>query len=539
MTTAPVHDRGLDISDRRVRRNLSTPRLIEIALERGEGKLAANGTLVVSTGERTGRSPKDKYLEDTPEVHDHIAWGAVNQPLSSKGFDEALRLANAYHENRDEVFAYDAMIGADPEYRLKARVFTELAWHSLFVKTLFIEPTPEELESFEPDWTIINCCRRKLTEQESTRIGIKHSGLLIAQSITRRIVLIFGTEYAGEIKKGMFYAMNYDMIDVDVCPMHCSSNVSKNDPKNVALFFGLSGTGKTTLSADPDRALIGDDEHGWSSRGVFNFEGGCYAKCIKLTEEGEPQIWNAIRFGSVLENVIMDEDSRVVDYFNSSITENTRVTYPVDFIPGAMIPSVGEHPNNVLFLTADAFGVLPPVSKLTPEQAMYYFINGYTSKLAGTEEGVTEPVPNFSPCFGGPFMPRPASVYAEALAQRVKSHHAQVWLLNTGWTGGPYGTGQRFKLAYTRAMVSSILNGTLAGTEFETEPFFGLQIPKSIPGADGGAGGGVPTDVLNPRNTWKDKNAYEQKARDLARRFRDNDKKYDMSDAVRNAGPRL
>ena len=529
--TAAQARRGIDITAPSIHRNLSTPELIERALARGEGKLAANGTLVVSTGERTGRSPRDKYLEDTPEVHDHIAWGAVNQPMTSAGFDEASRIATEHFKGLDEAFVFDAMIGADPEYRLKARVHTELAWHSLFVKTLFIEPTPEDLASFDPDWVIINCCRRTLTEAESERIGVPHTGLLIAQSLTRKMVVVFGTEYAGEIKKGMFYAMNYDMIDADVCPMHCSSNVSKSDPDNVALFFGLSGTGKTTLSADPDRALIGDDEHGWSSRGVFNFEGGCYAKCIRLTAEGEPQIWDAIRFGSVLENVVMD-DRRVPDYFDASITENTRVTYPVDFIPGAALPSVGGHPNNVIFLTADAFGVLPPVACLTREQAMYYFINGYTSKLAGTEAGVTEPVPNFSPCFGGPFMPRPAGVYAEALADRVAKHDAQVWLLNTGWTGGAYGTGERFMLKYTRAMVSAILDGTLAGAGYETEPFFGLRIPTSIPG------GCVPADVLNPRNTWADKGAYEDKARDLAGRFRANDATFDMPDAVRAAGPR-
>ncbi len=531
MTSAPIHE-AINLQDDRVRRNTSMPELIELALARGEGRLAANGTLVVGTGERTGRSPKDKYLEDTPEIHDHIAWGAVNQPMSSEGFDEAIRIALSHYGDLEEIFVFDAMIGADPEFRLNARVYNELAWHALFVKTLFIEPDAEALATFDPDWVILNCCRRRLTPEESARIGIPHTGLLIAQSLTRKMVVIFGSEYAGEIKKGMFYAMNYDMIDADVCPMHCSANVAKDDPDNVALFFGLSGTGKTTLSADPERALIGDDEHGWSRRGVFNFEGGCYAKCIRLTEEGEPQIWDAIRFGSVLENVVLDE-RRVPDYFDDSITENTRVTYPVEFIPGARIPSVGGHPSNVVFLTADAFGVLPPLAKLTREQAMYYFINGYTSKLAGTEAGVTEPVPNFSPCFGGPFMPRPASVYAEALAERVERHGAQVWLLNTGWTGGAHGTGHRFELRYTRAMVSAILDGTLRDASYETEPFFGLHIPTSIPGGD------VPREVLNPRNTWGDASAYDAKARDLARRFRENDAKFEMPDAVRDAGPRV
>jgi phosphoenolpyruvate carboxykinase (ATP) len=520
------------ITDKKVLRNLSTPRLVELALARGEGRLAANGTLVVTTGERTGRSPKDKYLEDTPEIHGNIWWGAVNQPVTPHGFDKALEIARAHYATLDPVFVYDALIGADPAHRLKARVYTEQAWHALFTKTLFIDPTADELASFQPDWVIINCGTRKLTEAESAAIGIPHTGLFIGQSLSRRIVVIFGTEYAGEIKKSMFYAMNYDMVDQDVFPMHCSSNVATTDDRNVALFFGLSGTGKTTLSADPDRDLIGDDEHGWSRSGVFNFEGGCYAKCIKLTKEGEPQIWDAIRFGSVLENVIMDEASREVDYFSAKITENTRVTYPVEFIPHARIPSVGGHPSSVVFLTADAFGVIPPVAMLTPEQAQYYFINGYTSKLAGTEAGVTEPTPNFSPCFGGPFLPRPPKVYAEMLAARIRQHGSRVWLLNTGWTGGPYGKGERFKLRYTRAMVSAILNGSLASAEFEEDPVFGLRIPKAIPGTV------VPPEVLRPRNTWADPRAYDAKAQELARRFRDNDAKYEMAPDIRAAGPR-
>ena len=356
-----------------------------------------------------------------------------------------------------------------------------------------------------------------------------NSPVIIAQSLSRKKVVIIGTEYAGEIKKSIFFAMNYDMPDVGVFPMHCSANVATDDPGNVALFFGLSGTGKTTLSADPNRALIGDDEHGWSKTGVFNFEGGCYAKCIELSKEGEPQIWNAIRFGSVLENLILD-DSRAPDYDDGSITENTRVTYPVDFIPGAVIPSVGGHPRNVIFLTADAFGVLPPVSRLSPEQASYYFINGYTSKLAGTEAGVTEPQPNFSPCFGGPFLPRRPGEYARMLAQRVEEHGSSVWLLNTGWTGGAYGTGERFSLGYTRAMVSAILDGSLTNAKFTPDPIFGLPIPNAVPG--------VPAEVLMPRNTWADADAYDTQARKLAAMFRENDTKYDMTDAIRAAGPK-
>ena len=525
----------IDISSPAVNRNLPTPVLIEHAIAAGEGQLVANGTLCVSTGERTGRSPKDKYLEDTPEVHANIRWGKVNAPITTEGFDFLLELAGKHFTSLKNCYVFDGFVGADTRYRLSARTYTEMAWHALFVQTLFIEPDAADLPSFSPDWTIINCGKRKLTQQEADRAGVKfdgnaHDGVCIAQSLTRKIVLIFGTEYAGEMKKSLFYAMNYDMPDVGVTPMHCSANVAKNDPKNVALFFGLSGTGKTTLSADPDRALIGDDEHGWSDHGVFNFEGGCYAKCINLTREGEPEIWDAIRFGSVLENVKLD-DRRAPDYADNSITENTRVTYPVQFIPGAAIPSMGGHPKNIIFLTADAFGVLPPVARLSPEQAMYYFINGYTSKLAGTEAGVKDPVPNFSPCFGGPFLPRHPKVYAEMLAERIQQNNARVWLLNTGWTGGPYGTGERFKLRYTRAMVRAILNGSLDTASFTPDAIFGLPIPAEIPGSD------VPAEVLNPRNTWADKSAYDAKAKDLASRFRDNDTQFEMPEPVRAAGP--
>jgi phosphoenolpyruvate carboxykinase (ATP) len=523
---------ALDITSSKVLRNLPSARLIEIALARGEGILAANGTLSVRTGDRTGRSPNDKYLEDTPDIHDSIWWGTVNRPITPAGFDFLEQLARSHMASREQVYVFDGFVGADTDHRLAARTFTEQAWHALFVQTLFINPTASELGSFDPDWTIINCGTHRLTPEQSARAGINHTGFCIAQSLTRKTVLIFGTEYAGEMKKSLFYAMNYDMPPQGVFPMHCSANVDLKDPTNVALFFGLSGTGKTTLSADPLRALIGDDEHGWSAKGVFNFEGGCYAKCIRLSPETEPQIWNAIRFGSVLENVDIDPATRQINYDSAKYAENTRVTYPVSFIPGAVIPSVGGHPKNVIFLTADAFGVLPPVSKLTREQAIYYFINGYTSKLGGTEAGVTEPVPNFSPCFGGPFLPRSPKTYGEMLAERIDRHHASVWLVNTGWSGGPYGIGHRFKLAYTRAMITAILNGSLASARFTPDDIFGLPIPDSIPG------GAVPSDVLHPRNTWKDHAAYDLKARDLAKKFRENDAKFEMSDAVRKAGPR-
>lgn len=511
-----------------VHANLSQASLIETAIRRGEGILAANGALVCDTGIRTGRSPGDKFLEDTPGIHGSIDWCKVNQPISAEHFAKLEKLAQQHLSSQKELFRFDGYAGADPDYRLKVSVVTEEAWHCLFAKTLFINAPAEDLHDFEPDWTVINACN--LTIDNPADYGIK-SPLAIIQSLEQKKVIIIGTRYAGEIKKSIFYAMNYDLPDMGVFPMHCSANVSNDDPSNVALFFGLSGTGKTTLSADPNRCLIGDDEHGWSNKGVFNIEGGCYAKCIKLSKQGEPEIWNAIRFGSVLENVVIDPETREPDYDDGSKTENTRVTYPVNFIENAVIPSVGSHPRNVIFLTADAFGVLPPVSRLSAEQAMYYFINGYTSKLAGTEAGVTDPQPNFSPCFGGPFLPRPPMVYARMLADRIREHGADVWLLNTGWTGGPYGEGQRFKLAYTRAFVSAILNGSLRNASFEPDDIFGLSIPTSVPG--------VPNEVLKPRQTWSDPSAYDAKARDLARRFRENDAKYEIEPDVRRVGPRI
>ena len=522
---------GLNLASERAHRNRPTAELVERVLARGEGRLASNGAVAVFTGDRTGRSPKDKYLEDTPEVHGKIDWGKVNQPIPPERFDTALRIATEHLNRQDKVFVFEGFAGADIKHRLGVRVVTHLAWHALFAETLFIKPgSPSDAGdgSWSHDWTVINAGTHKLTSEEQAELGVT-SPIYIAQSLEKKTVVILGTEYAGEMKKSIFYAMNYDMPEQGVFPMHCSCNISKADPASVALFFGLSGTGKTTLSADPDRALIGDDEHGWGPHGVFNFEGGCYAKVVGLTREKEPQIWDAIRFGSVLENTNIDPDTRKPDYEDTSVTENTRVTYPVDFIPDAKIPSVAGHPKHVVFLTADAFGVMPPISKLTPEQAMYYFINGYTSKLAGTEAGVTEPVPNFSPCFGGPFMPRRPNEYAGMLSERVRAHNAKVWLLNTGWTGGPYGTGRRFSLKYTRAMVAAILNGWLDGVETREHPVLGLHMPVSIPE--------VPDEVLDPRNTWKDKNAYDAQAAKLAKLFRENDARFTMPDAVRAAGP--
>ncbi|MFI4894028.1 MAG: phosphoenolpyruvate carboxykinase (ATP) [Phycisphaerales bacterium JB058] len=521
----------LDLSASRTSVNLAPAELIEDAIRRGEGTLASNGALVCKTGTFTGRCPKDKYLEDTPGIHDKIWWGKVNQAITPDQFALCEQIATKYLNEQDHLYVFEGFAGAEPKHRLGVRVVTEQAWHSLFASTLFIKQGSEAAggsTDWNHDWTILNAGKRLLTDEECKALGVTNKTIIV-QSLEKRTVVILGTEYAGEIKKSIFYAMNFDMPEVGVFPMHCSSNVDKKDPSNVALFFGLSGTGKTTLSADPNRALIGDDEHGWGPEGVFNFEGGCYAKCINLSPEGEPEIFAAIKFGSVLENVIM-KDGREPDYDDGSITENTRVTYPVDYIPGAVIPSVGSHPKNVVFLTADAFGVMPPMSKLTPEQAMYYFINGYTSKLAGTEAGVTEPQPNFSPCFGGPFMPRQPVEYAKMLAERIEKHGANVWLLNTGWTGGPYGTGKRFSLKYTRAMVTAILSGQLADVKTEADPIFGLNIPISVPG--------VPDEVLKPRDTWADGAAYDAKAKELAAKFRENAAKFEMTDAVKNAGPR-
>ncbi len=510
----------------RVHSDLPPALLIELAIKRGEGVLSSNGALNCNTGARAGRSPKDKWLEDSPAIHSKIWWGSVNQGISPQSFDTLLSRAVAHLGARPDIFEFRGYAGADPKYRLSVRVLTEKAWHNLFARTLFIRPQPSELASFTPDWTIINVCEMKVDDWKS--LGL-NSPIGILQSLEKKTVIIFGTHYAGEIKKSIFYAMNFDMPDKGVFPMHCSANAHKSNHNDVALFFGLSGTGKTTLSADPNRALIGDDEHGWSDDGVFNFEGGCYAKCIKLSRTGEPEIWNAIRFGSVLENVVLN-DRREPDYDSAKYTENTRVTYPVDFIDNAQIPSLGGHPKNVIFLTADAFGVLPPVARLSREQAMYYFVNGYTSKLAGTEAGVTEPQPNFSPCFGGPFLPRPPKVYADMLAAKIDKHGSDVWLLNTGWSGGPYGVGSRFKLAYTRAMVTAILDGSLRKAKFTADPIFGLSLPDSVPG--------VPSEVLTPRNTWKDKSAYDAKAKELAASFRANAAKFDLSEAVKAAGPK-
>ncbi len=510
-----------------IHENLPAARLVEASVRRREGMIADNGALVARTGKRTGRSPKDRFIIENSLTRDLVDWGEVNQKFPSKKFDELLRNAAGYIESLEEVWVTDAYAGADPRYRLNVQVVTEYAWQALFAKQLFRRPSAEDLETFEPDWTIISLPRLLMDPE----IDDTKSETFVGVDFEKKIVLICGTRYAGEIKKSIFGVLNFVLpTEKDVFPMHCSANVGEND--DVALFFGLSGTGKTTLSADPERYLIGDDEHGWSDSGVFNFEGGCYAKTIDLSEEKEPQIYNAIRFGSVLENVAMDRINRQVDYTDDSLTENTRAAYPLEFIEGAVRDGMGEHPKAVLFLTADAFGVLPPVSVLSPEQAAYYFLSGYTAKLAGTEADMeTDVEATFSTCFGAPFLPLPATTYAGMLSDRLREHNVPCYLVNTGWSGGPYGVGERVDIAATREIVRAAIKGNLAGQETEKDPFFGLNIPVKLEG--------VPDDILNPRDTWDDKGAYDRQAKKLAGLFRDNFEKFkdSVSDEVRDAGP--
>jgi len=511
------------LGHKNVHRNLHHPQLVEAALRRGEAELAARGSLVAGTGKRTGRSPKDKFIVRDAASENRVDWGSVNQPISPDIFDALYERVIEYLQGK-ELFVQDLFCGADPKYRLPIQVINEYAWHNLFVRQLFIRPTVEELKMHNPEFTIVSA---PSFLADPKRDGT-NSEVFIMVNFAKKIVLIGGTQYAGEMKKSIFGVMNYLLPERNVFPMHCSANIGSDDV--TALFFGLSGTGKTTLSADPTRRLIGDDEHGWSATGVFNFEGGCYAKCIHLSPETEPQIYNALHFGSVLENVVLDPVTRIPDYDDDSKTENTRAAYPVDFIHDAVIPGFGGHPKNVVFLTADAFGVLPPVSKLTPEQAMYHFMSGYTAKVAGTEAGVTEPQATFSTCFGAPFMPLPPKTYAEMLGRRLREHNAQCWLVNTGWQGGPYGIGKRMSLPYTRAMVNALVEGRLADVEFQIEPAFGLSIPKSCPG--------VPSDLLAPRNSWTDKAAYDKMAADLSARFAKNFEKFDAPPEIKAAGPK-
>lgn len=520
-TTVHVSDVAELLSEGRTYFNLSPALLVEHALRRDEAAIAANGALVGYTN-RTGRSPKDKFIVRDEMTEHSVAWGAVNAEFESDRFDELYERVVEHLRGRD-LFVQDLYCGADPSYRLPVRIVTEFAWHSLFVRQLFIRPTAQELRHHHPEFTVI--CAPEF-KADPRRDGT-NSEVFILLNFTRRTVLIGGTSYAGEMKKSIFSVMNFLLPQRNVFPMHCSANVGHN--RVTALFFGLSGTGKTTLSADPSRDLIGDDEHGWSADGIFNFEGGCYAKCINLSQKNEPQIWSALRFGCVLENVALDPQTRIPDYKDDSKTENTRAAYPVDFIENAVIPGVGGHPRNIVFLTADAFGVLPPISRLTPEQTMYHFLSGYTAKVAGTEAGVREPTATFSTCFGSPFLPLPPKTYAEMLGRRLREHNAQCWLVNTGWQGGPYGVGKRMEIPFTRAMVDAAVEGELIREEFEIEPAFGFAIPKFCRG--------VPPQILNPRNAWTDKAAYDRASEDLRNRFAKNFQKFDVSPELKTAGP--
>lgn len=512
------------LSQDNIRKNLSVSELVESVLERNEGILTLTGAIRATTGKYTGRSPKDKFIVKDEESETKVDWGSVNQPIDEEIFEALYAKVLDYLKEKDEIFQFKGYAGADENHRLPIQVINEFAWHNLFSHQLFIRPNDEELLNHEPEFTVISAPKFKADPS----VDGTSSEAFIMVSFKHRIVLIGGTEYAGEIKKSIFSVMNYMLPQKDILPMHCSANVGQEG--DVALFFGLSGTGKTTLSADPSRRLIGDDEHGWSNSGVFNIEGGCYAKCVNLSEEKEPQIFNAIRFGSVLENVVVNDASRQADYDDTTLTENTRAAYPIQNIENIVTPSIAGHPNTIIFLTADASGVLPPISRLTKEQAMYHFLSGYTSKLAGTERGVTSPQATFSACFGSPFLPLAPSTYANMLGEKIDQFNTNVFLVNTGWTGGEYGEGSRMKLSYTRSMVHAALEGELNSVETTTDDIFGLEMPTHCPG--------VPSDVLIPRNTWKDKSNYDKKAKELATKFHENFKKFThASEEIAQAGP--
>src|SRR5215469_6701638 len=489
------------------------PDLVEFAIQRKEGHLADMGPFVGVTAPHTGRSPKDKFVVKSGEAAQDVNWGTVNQPISPEHFNALLGDVRQYLNGLSDLFVQDLYIGADPSHRLRVRYVTPNAWHALFVRNMFIRPEPSDLPTFEPNFSVLHAPE---FQADPARHGTR-SGTFIVLDFERRLILIGGTRYAGELKKSMFTVMNYLMPKSGVLSMHCSANVGSSG--DTALFFGLSGTGKTTLSADPERSLIGDDEHGWSDEGVFNFEGGCYAKVINLSAEGEPDIYRTTRmFGTVLENVVLDPVTAAVRYGDQSITENTRASYPLEYIPRHVASGRGGHPRNIVLLTADAFGVLPPIARLSPEQAMYYFLSGYTAKVAGTERGVTEPQATFSACFGAVFLVWPATKYAAMLGEKLSRHGAKVWLVNTGWTGGPYGVGKRMPLSYTRTMVRSLLSGALDSVPTATDPIFGLSVPTHVQG--------VSDTVLRPREAWSDPAAYDQQARKLAGMFRSNFEKF-------------
>ncbi|MEO1484744.1 MAG: phosphoenolpyruvate carboxykinase (ATP) [Bacteroidota bacterium] len=507
--------------------NLSPEELQQITLEKGMGVETQNGTLCIKTGKFTGRSPQDRFLVKDAYTQEKVWWGRINKAISPENFDILQEEMLAYLSGK-EVYVRDAYVCADPKYRMNVRVITEYPWSNYFIKNMFIQLTPEEREGFAEEWLVL--CAPGYEAPEPAKVGLR-SGNFSILNFTKKIALVGGSAYTGEMKKGIFSALNLILpLEKNVLPMHCSANVGEEG--DTAIFFGLSGTGKTTLSADPNRKLIGDDEHGWTYENtIFNFEGGCYAKVIDLTEEKEPDIFRAIRPGALLENIVFKEGTKEVDFFDASITQNTRVSYPIDHIDNIQLPSYATNPKNIFFLTCDAFGVLPPVSKLTPGQAAYHFISGYTAKVAGTEAGINEPVPSFSPCFGEPFMPLHPTVYAEMLSQKMTEAGVNVWLINTGWSGGPYGVGSRIKLKYTRAMISAILENKLDEVDFETHPIFGLFMPKYCPG--------VPTEILDPMNTWLQKGAYVSKAIQLAHAFHLNFDKFasEASEEILNGGP--
>ena len=507
--------------------NPDVPALYEHGLRRGEGVLARGGGFVTETGEYTGRSPKDKFIVDEPSSSGDIWWGPVNNRISEAHFDIAHKRMAAYLQNR-EVFVQDVFAGAEPDYRLPVRVVTEQAWHSLFARNMFILPTDEQRAGFKPEFTVLHAPNlHSVPEIDGTRSEV---GVLL--NFAKRLILVTGSHYTGEIKKTIFSVLNYTLPGKGVLSMHCSSNIG---PKgDTAIFFGLSGTGKTTLSADPTRTLIGDDEHGWSDSGVFNFEGGCYAKTIALSAAAEPEIYNAcFRFGTLLENVVIDPVTREPDFDDGSLTENTRASYPLHFLGNVEMSGMGGHPANIAMLTADAFGVLPPISRLTPEQAMYHFLSGYTARLAGTERGLgSEPEATFSTCFGAPFLPRHPTVYARLLGEKIARHGATCWLVNTGWSGGAFGVGERMKIAHTRAMVRAAIEGKLASVAVAPDPNFGVLVPEAVPD--------VPNEVLSPRNTWSDKGGYDTAARGLAQRFEANFEQFEnaVDDKVKAAAIR-
>lgn len=506
---------------------LTPEELVEETIKRDMGVLADNGAICVNTGTFTGRSPKDRFIVLDKNTENTVDWNDINQPFDPVKFDQLEAKITAHFESKD-VFVRDAYTCADPAYRLQLRVITEYPWSNQFANNMFMRPEASELEGFKPEWHVI-CAPEFFADPKVD--GTRQENFSII-NFSKKLILVGGSGYTGEIKKGIFSVLNFVLPTIhQVLPMHCSANMGKGG--DTALFFGLSGTGKTTLSADPNRGLIGDDEHGWSDHGIFNFEGGCYAKCVDLTEEKEPEIFKAVRHGAILENIGFYPNTRQVDYANTEITENTRVSYPIHHIDNALEPSVGGHPKNIFFLTCDAWGVLPPISELTPGQAMFHFLSGYTAKVAGTEAGVTEPKGVFSACFGAPFMPLHPTAYAEMLGERQRKHNAKVWLINTGWTGGAHGVGHRIKLKYTRAIISAALSGSLSKANFVAHDIFGIKFPTSVPG--------VPSEILNPKNTWMDPQAYEEQAEKLAIAFNKNFETFadKASDEIIAAAPQI